>query len=95
MPRASAPSIQNAGQYPAAAAPVTFGWAIRASTRIFPPAGAAMSVFCVSTRPDVQLPAPSRSGLMTRLPEPSWYTLAVESVMYSISPVPQLLAPPG
>src|SRR3954447_24682742 len=81
--RAAAPSIQNAGQYPAAAAPLTFGCCRDASMRSFPPAGAAKSVRCVSTRPEVQLPAESRIGLITRLPEPSWYTFCVESVIVS------------
>ena len=51
--RAAAPSIQNAGQYPAAAAPLTLGCWSGASTRSFPPAGAAKSVRWVSIRPEV------------------------------------------
>jgi len=93
--RAAAPSAQKAGQYPAAAAPDTFGCWMRASMRTLPPVGAAKSVRWVSIRPDVQLPDESRIGLITRLPLPSWYTFCVESVIRSISPVPQLAAPPG
>jgi hypothetical protein len=40
--------------------------------RSLPPAGAAKSVRWVSTRPEVQLPAESRIGLIARLPLPSW-----------------------
>src|SRR5205823_10714547 len=50
LPRYGAPSIQNAGQYPAAAAPVTFGIWIRASTLSFPPAGGWKSDRPVSRR---------------------------------------------
>ncbi len=53
------------------------------------------SVRCVSTRPDVQLPAPSLMALMASLPVPSRETLAVEALMVSTSPVPQFAAPPG
>src|SRR5690348_5005920 len=95
VPRAAAPSDQKAGQYPAAAAPLTLGCCKDASRRSLPPAGAAKSVRCVSTRPLVQLPAPSRSGLMTRWPPPSRKTFCVLFVMFSISPVPQFAAPPG
>jgi len=50
------------------------GGKLRMEARIQQPnvSGAAESVRCVSTRPDVQLPAPSRIGLITRLPPPSW-----------------------
>jgi len=64
--RAAAPSDQNAGQYPAAARPLTSGCCRDASKRSLPPAGAAKSVRWVSMRPEVQLPAASRIGLMTR-----------------------------
>src|SRR5713226_900053 len=94
-PRAGAPIDQNAGQYPAAAAPVTFGIWMRASVRITPPDGGWKSVRCVSMRPDVQLPAPSRIGLTASLPSPVRYTFAVLLVSVSTSPVPQLPAPPG
>jgi hypothetical protein len=40
-------------------------------------------------RPELQLPEPSRSGVIARCP-PVWLTLAVLLVMFSISPVPQL-----
>src|SRR5262245_31703609 len=93
--RAAAPSIQNAGQYPAAAAPLTLGCSIDASTRSLPPVGAAKSVRWVSTRPEVQCPEASRIGLTTRCPAPSRTTFAVLLVMVSTSPVPQLAAPPG
>jgi hypothetical protein len=46
-------------------------------------------------RADVQFPAPSRSGVMRRFPEPSRLTFAGLSVWYAISPVPQFGAPPG
>src|SRR2546429_9103073 len=42
--RAGAPSDQNAGQYPAAAAPLTLGCCRDASKRSFPPDGAAKSI---------------------------------------------------
>jgi hypothetical protein len=93
--RAAAPSDQNAGQYPAAAPPLTFGCCRDASKRSLPPAGAAKSVRCVSIRPLVQLPPPSRTGRMTRWPPPSWKTFWVLLVIVSTSPVPQLAAPPG
>ncbi len=93
--RASAPSVQNAGQYPAAWAPLTLACCNDASMRSFPPTGAAKSVRWVSTRPEVQLPPASLIGLMTRWPWPSWNTLAVLLVTVSTSPVPQLPAPPG
>lgn len=46
-------------------------------------------------RPEVQLPAPSRCGVMRRLPPPSSETLLGDDVIVSISPVPQLAGPPG
>src|SRR5690242_2700556 len=46
-------------------------------------------------RPEVQLPAESRSGVMRRLPLPSSETLLVLLVIVSTSPVPQLAGPPG
>ncbi|CAL2069576.1 protein of unknown function [Streptomyces murinus] len=95
MPRKGAPSIQNAGQYPAAASPVTFGICRRASTRSLPPAGGWKSVRVVSIRPEVQLPDASRRGVMSRSPLPSRETLLVLDVIDSTSPVPQLPAPPG
>jgi hypothetical protein len=42
--RAAAPIDQNAGQYPAAAAPLTFGCCNDPWNRTFPPTGAAKSV---------------------------------------------------
>src|SRR5207237_2047861 len=54
LPRYGVPSIQKAGQYPAAAAPVTLGIWMRASTRILPLAGGWKSSRLVSIRPDVQ-----------------------------------------
>src|SRR5204862_5941417 len=77
LPRYGAPSIQNAGQYPRAPAPVMLGICNRASTRSFPPAGGWKSARLVSIRPEVQLPAPSRCGVIRRLPPPSRDTLAV------------------
>ncbi len=53
------------------------------------------SVRLVSMRPDVQLPAASRRGVMRRLPLPSRATLSLLDVIVSISPVPQLAGPPG
>ena len=58
-------------------------------------AGAAKSVRADSTRPEVQLPAESRTGVIARFPEPSRTTLAGLSVIVSTSPVPQFQAPPG
>lgn len=49
----------------------------------------------VSMRPDVQLPAALRIGVMRRLPLPSSETLDVLFVIVSTSPVPQLAGPPG
>lgn len=46
-------------------------------------------------RPEVQLPASSRCGVMRRFPPPSSETLLGEEVIVSISPVPQLAGPPG
>src|SRR5947207_10657744 len=78
-----------------APAPVTFGIWMRACTRSFPPAGARKSSRLVSIRPDVHLPAPSRTGVIRRFPEPSSATLVVLSVIVSTSPVPKLAGPPG
>lgn len=46
-------------------------------------------------RPEVQLPAESRIGVIRRFPLPSSETLLVLFVIVSISPVPQLAGPPG
>jgi hypothetical protein len=93
--RYGAPSAQNAGQYPAAAAPVTLGIWIRPSMRSTPPAGALKSVRWVSIRADVHCPALLRIGVIRRLPEPSWLTFAVLLVYVWISPVPHCGGPPG
>src|SRR6266511_4369280 len=74
---------------------MTFGCWMRAWTRSVPPAGGWKSERCVSMRPEVQRPAPSRCGVMRRLPAPSSDTLAVLSVMVSTSPVPKFAGPPG
>jgi hypothetical protein len=71
LPRYGEPSAQNAGQYPSAALPVTLGIWMRPSMRRTPPDGALKSARLVSIRPDVQLPAPSRRGVIRRLPAPS------------------------
>ena len=63
--------------------------------RSTPPDGGLKSVRWVSMRADVQLPAPSRSGVIRRLPPPSTLTLAGLLVWAAISPVPQLPGPPG
>jgi hypothetical protein len=75
LPRYGLPSAQNAGQYPSACAPVTFGIWSRLSIRSTPPSGALKSLRWVSMRADVQLPAPSRSGVIRRFPPPSRLTL--------------------
>src|SRR5436309_6305502 len=95
LPRYGAPSIQNAGQYPAAAAPVTLGIWMRASTRSLPPGGGWKSDRPVSSRADVQLPEPSRLGVMRKLPFPSRALLDRLLVIVSTSPVPKLAGPPG
>src|SRR5579859_4934686 len=78
------PSIQKAGQYPS---PPDGCW-IEAVTSSSPPAGAPTLALVVWMRPDVhELPLPM--ALMSRLPLPSWYTLLVELVIVSISPVPK------
>src|SRR5690242_11794213 len=68
---------------------------MRASTRSLPPAGGWKSVRLVSMRPEVQLPAALRTGVMRRLPLPSSATLLVLLVIVSTSPVPQFAGPPG
>src|SRR4051794_37494876 len=68
---------------------------MRASTRSLPPDGGWKSVRLVSMRPEVHLPAASRTGVMRRLPLPSSETLLVLLVIVSTSPVPQLAGPPG
>ncbi len=85
--RSGAPRVQNAGQYPAAPAPVTSGRAIDASIRSAPPGGGAKSERRVSMRPELHAPS-LRVGTISRAPLPSRRTLAVESVMVSTSPVP-------
>src|SRR5579875_2114350 len=78
------PSIQNAGQYPS---PPVGCW-IEAVTSSSPPAGAPTTALVVWTRPDVhELPEPS--AVMSRSPLPSRWTLLVEFVIVSISPVPK------
>jgi len=61
--------------------------------RSWPPAGAAKSVRCVSTRPDSRRRRCSGGDL--QVPPPSSATLFVELVMVSTSPVDQLAGPPG
>src|SRR3569833_1226280 len=95
--RSVEPSIQNAGQYPAPFVVFRSGCWMDACICTTPPAGAPKVAACVSTRPEVQ-PAPgtepSCSAMRTRCPAPSWLTLAVLSVIVSISPVPKLLPGP-
>ncbi|WP_228122778.1 hypothetical protein [Saccharothrix syringae] len=62
---------------------------------ILPPAGGLKSARWVSTRPEVQLPEPSRSAVIRRLPAPSRAMLSVLVVQFWISPVPRFPAPPG
>ena len=90
LARNPAPSIQNAGQYPAPSGGL--GCLIEAMTSISPPAGAA-KVLAVSIRPEVQR-RPDFTGLMSRWPWPSSDTFAVERVADSTSPVPQLAGQP-
>ncbi|CAM5656684.1 hypothetical protein KAURM247S_08240 [Kitasatospora aureofaciens] len=80
------PSIQNAGQYPSP--PAGAGCMIEAVTSSLPPAGAPATALGVRIRPEVQEP-PLPRAVMSRWPLPSRWTLAVESVMVSISPVPK------
>src|SRR6478735_10813471 len=92
--RLGLPSIQNAGQYPSAAAPVTLGIWTRLSTRMMPPAGGLKLARLLSTLADVQPPEASRCGVMYRLPLRT-STLFGLLVITSISPVPKLAGPPG
>ena len=69
------------------------GCLIEALTSISPPAGAEKLLDTVSIRPDVQDP-PEFTGVMLRWPLPSSETFAVEFVLRSTSPVPQLAAQP-
>src|SRR5438045_1807316 len=95
--RSGAPSIQNAGQYPAPLEVLTSGCWIDASIMTTPPGGAPNVAACVSNRPEVQ-PAPGSPpecrARSARCPAPSWNTLAVLLVIVSISPVPKLLPGP-
>ncbi|MGW0831808.1 hypothetical protein [Streptomyces prunicolor] len=62
---------------------------MEATTSSLPPAGAPTFAVGVWIRPEVhELPEPS--AVMFRLPLPSRWVLAVESVIVSISPVPKL-----
>src|ERR1700678_2424545 len=62
---------------------------MEAVTSSSPPAGAPTLADVVWTRPDVhELPLPR--AVMSRSPLPSRWTLLVEFVMVSISPVPKL-----
>src|SRR6476469_7627431 len=92
--RLGLPSIQNAGQYPNAAAPVTLGICSRLSTCMMPPAGGLKLARLVSTLADVHPPAASRCGVMYMLPLRT-LTLSGLSVITWISPVPKLAGPPG
>src|SRR6478736_8553474 len=92
--RLGLPSIQKAGQYPNAAAPVTLGICTRLSTCMMPPAGGLKLDRVLSTLADVQPPEASRCGVMYRLPLRT-STLFGLSVITSISPVPKLAGPPG
>src|SRR5450759_5075881 len=62
---------------------------MEAVTSSSPPAGAPTLADVVWTRPDVQL-LPEPSAVMSRSPLPSRWTLLVEFVIVSISPVPKL-----
>ncbi|GAB2844624.1 hypothetical protein GCM10027200_51150 [Lentzea nigeriaca] len=75
--------------------PETFGIWIHASILSTPPAGALKFRAFVSMRADVQLPAPSRRGVMRRFPPRSSDTVAGVPVCAAISPVPQFAGPPG
>src|SRR5215469_17348473 len=62
---------------------------MEAVTSSSPPAGAPTFALVVWMRPEVhELPLPS--AVMSRLPLPSRWTLLVELVIVSISPVPKL-----
>src|ERR1035441_303456 len=61
---------------------------MEAVTSSSPPAGAPTLADVVWMRPDVQL-LPEPSAVMLRSPLPSRWTLLVEFVMVSISPVPK------
>src|SRR5215469_13443021 len=62
---------------------------MEAVTSSSPPAGAPTTALVVWIRPDVhELPLPR--AVMSRLPLPSRWTLLVELVIVSISPVPKL-----
>ncbi len=74
---------------------MTSGCLRRALNRSIWPGCGAKSVRWVSTRPEVQAPAPSLSALISRKPWPLSATFAVEALIVSTSPVPQLAAPPG
>src|SRR6202035_5632777 len=66
---------------------------MEAVTSSSPPAGAPTFALVVWTRPDVhELPEPS--AVMSRLPLPSRWTLLVELVIVSISPVPKFAPGP-
>src|SRR5205814_9376478 len=90
-------SVRNlhAGQYPATTASITMVNCMRASTRSLPPGGGWKSDRPVSSRADVQLPEPSRLGVMRKLPFPSRALLDRLLVIVSTSPVPKLPGPPG
>src|SRR5947209_10721525 len=67
--RSGAPSIQNAGQYPAPLVVVTSGCWTDACIITTPPGGAPNVAACVSTRPEVQPEpgsVPECSALSTR-----------------------------
>ncbi len=64
------------------------GCSMEAVTSNSPPAGAPTLAVGVWIRPEVQL-LPEPRAVMSRSPLPSRWTLLVELVMVSISPVPK------
>ena len=74
---------------------MTLGCLSSAVNRSISPAAGAKSLRWVSMRPEVQLPAPSRTARMLNRPAPSRKTLFVEALAVSTEPVPQFGAPPG
>ena len=70
-------SISELGATSLICAPVTFGIWIRPSRASTPPAGGLKLARTVSIRAEVHRPAPSLSGVIRRLPAPSWARLAV------------------
>src|SRR5262245_41163961 len=68
---------------------------MRPSMRRTPPDGGLKFVRTVSIRAELHWPEALRTGVMRRLPVPSWRMFVVLLVYVWISPVPQLAGPPG